>query len=120
MRQTQVQILSGSDASSVNGSKFDVNQAVSASFQIIVSDTDLDGTLKLQFSNQICTPQTDRVNFVPTSWQDIPNASVVITNGVPASAIVIPNMCFSYIRAVLTQTTPGTGTIQVLMNYLSL
>lgn len=120
MRQAQVLILSGSDAASVNGSKFDVNQAVSASFQIIISDTDLDGTIKLQFSNEICTPQTDRINFVPSNWQDIPNTSVTITSGVPASAIVIPNMCFSYIRASLTQTTPGTGTIQVLMNYLSI
>jgi hypothetical protein len=120
MRQAQVLIFNASNVSSSNGSKIDVNQAVSASFQIINGDTDLAGTIKLQFSNQICEPQTDRFNFVPTSWQDIPNTSVTITAGVPASAIVIPNMCFSYIRVVLTQTTPGSSTTQVLMNYLSI
>lgn len=120
MRQTQVLIFDADNSVSSNGAKFDVNQAVSASFQIVNGDVDLDGTIKLQFCNQICTPQTDRLNFVPTQWQDIPNASVVVTNGVPASAIVIPNMCFSFIRVVLTQTTPGSSSTQVLMNYLSL
>jgi hypothetical protein len=119
MRQAQVLILSGAATGSVTGSKIDVNQAVSASFQVLNGgDLTIAGTLKLQVSNQICEPQTDRYNFVPTEWSDIPNATTTITAGV-ASAIVVPNMCMSYIRAVFTRTG-GAGTVQVVMSYLSI
>jgi hypothetical protein len=119
MRNVCVNIFSASDADSSNGSKIDANQLVSASFAVRISDTDLDGTIKIQASNDQITSGTPRANFTPTNWVDIPDASVTVTNGVPsASLIVIPNMCFSWVRAVLTQTTPGTGTANVDMNAL--
>lgn len=119
MRQAQVLILSGAATGNVTGAKQDVNQAVSASFQVLNGgDLTLAGTVKLQVSNQICEPQTDRFNFVPTEWADIPNATTTIVAGV-APAIIVPNMCMSYIRAVFTRTG-GVGTIQVVMSYLSI
>lgn len=119
MRQTQVIILSALATANRVGDKQDVNQAVSASFQVLNNaDLTIAGTVKIQVSNQICQPQTDRFNFVPTEWSDIPNATTTIAAGV-GPAIVIPNMCMSYIRVVFTRTG-GAGTIDVVMNYLSI
>jgi hypothetical protein len=119
MRNAQVQILNAADTASVNGSAFDVNQAVSASFQIVCGDATAAGTVKLQVSNDIVSNGGDRKNFTPTNWSDIPNATSAVSSGV-GPAIVIGNMCFSYIRAVYTRTSGGSTTIIVNMNYLSI
>lgn len=118
MRQAQVIILSAANTATVNGAAYDVNQAVSASFTIVNGDVSAVGTVKLQVSNDIVT-NGNRATFIPTNWSDIPNATSALTAGVGA-AIVVPNMCFSYIRAVYTRTSGGSTTIQVIMNYLSI
>lgn len=120
MRQAQVIILNAANDVTRTGPKFDVNQAVSASFTIVNGDATAAGTVKIQCSNEVVT-NNNRVEFVPSasSWVDIPNATATVTAGV-APAIVIPNMCFSYIRAVFTQSGAGSTTIVVTMNYLSI
>lgn len=118
MRNAQVPIMTGTDVATKNGTAIDAGQVVSASFQITFSDTDIDGTLKLQ----ACNDRVDNRNATNgqlVNWSDIPSASSTVTNGV-AAMIVIPNMAFSFIRAVLTATTPGTGTVTVNMNSLSI
>lgn len=118
MRNAQVTIMSGSDVASKNGTAYDVGQVVSASFQISFSDTAIAGTVRLQACNDLVDNRMS-TNGQLVHWTDIPSASSTIVAGV-APMLVIPNMTFSFIRAVLTQTTPGTGTILVNMNVLSL
>lgn len=121
MRNVCQTIFSASDVGSTNGSQVDANQLVSASFQVRISDTDLAGTIKIQASNDPITSGSARMNFTPTNWSDIPNASVTVTAGVPSAGIIlIPNMAFSWIRVSLTQTTPGSGTAVVNMNALGI
>lgn len=116
MKSAQVNIYSASNASSSNGSAIDVNQIVSASFQIVTTDATAAGTFKLQFSNDL--PTTDRQNFVPTNWTDIPSASAVMAAGV-APGIVIANMAFSYIRVSFTRSAGAAVLTKVNMNQLS-
>lgn len=118
MRQVQVQILSGDDSGNITGSALDVNQIVSASFAPVCGDNTAAGTLKLQVSNDLVS-NNSRQNFTPTNWCDIPNATSTISAGV-GPAIVIGNMCFSYIRAVYTRSSGGTTTLKVNMNGLSI
>jgi hypothetical protein len=108
MRNAVIEILNADDDDIAVGAAINVGQVVSASFQIICSDADLDGTLKIQMSNDRPTDGT-QMPFIP-------NASSTITNGV-GDPIVIYQMCFQYIRASLgTPGTPGSGTISVKMN----
>jgi hypothetical protein len=114
MRNAQIQVLSAPDNASQTGSQFDVGQIASASFAPVFGDTSAAGTLKIQCSNDL-TNGVARNQFVPTNWCDIPNATSTIASGV-GPAIVIGNMCFSYIRAVYTRSGGGTTTIVVNMN----
>ena len=118
MRNAQITIMTGTDVATKNGTAIDTGQVVSASFQISFSDTDIAGTVKLQ----ACNDQVDNrlsTNGQLVHWSDIPSASSTIVAGV-APMITIPNMVYSFIRAVLTATTPGTGTITVNMNSLGM
>jgi hypothetical protein len=118
MRNSQVQIMSDVNTGNITGAAQDVNQIVSASFCIVNGDATAAGTVKLQCSNDIVSNHS-RVNFTPTNWCDIPNATSTVAAGV-GPAIVIPNMCFSYIRAVYTRSSGGSTTMQVNMNTLSI
>ncbi len=122
MRNVCATILSVSDVGSTNGAKVDANQLVSASFQVLISDASFAGSVKIQASNDPMTADSNRATFIPTHWSDIPNASITVTAGPVLSAqmIVIPNMCFSWIRAVVTETTPGIGVATVNMNALGI
>ncbi len=118
MRNTQVKILSGVDSGNVTGAAFDVGQVVSASFTPVCGDATAAGTVKIQCSNDLVV-NGNRATFVPTNWNDITNATSAITSGA-GPAIVIGNMCFSYIRAVYTSSSGGSTTIVVNMNVLSM
>lgn len=110
-------ILSASDATTATGSAIDVNQIIAASFTAVFADVSAAGALKLQVSNDL-NNGVPRNLFVPTHWSDIPNATSTIASGV-GPAIVIGQMCFSYIRAVYTPSGGGTTTVTVIMNALS-
>ncbi len=122
MRNVCATILSASDVGSTNGAKVDANQLVSASFQVLISDASFAGSVKIQASNDPITSGSNRANFTPTNWSDIPSAAITVTAGPVYSAqmIVIANMCFSWVRAVVTETTPGIGTATVNMNALGI
>lgn len=122
MRNQCIAILKANDDVSRNGSQIDANQIVSASFQVLITagDTGAAGTVKIQASNDPI-PSGSRPQFVATDWSDIPNASVTVTAGVPSSGIIlIPNMAFSFIRAVFVQSSAGTGVVTVNMNSLGI
>lgn len=116
MKSAQINILSGLASVSTTGAAIDVNQAVSASFQVVTADTTAAGTVKLQMSNDI--PTSPRPNFTPTNWSDIPSATSTVVAGVGPS-FIIANMAYSYIRAVFTRTAGAAVIIQVNMNVLS-
>jgi len=115
MRNSQVKILSAGDTSSQTGSSYFTGQLVSASFAPVFGDVTAAGTLKIQCSNDV--PVGAPQSFIPTNWSDIPNATSTIVAGV-GPAIVIPNMCFGWIRAVYTRASGGSSTVVVNMNQL--
>ena len=119
MRNAQINIMRNADnSSSQTGTAFDVGQVVSASFLGYFGDITATGTLKIQASNDNPSPSQYRGSFVPTNFADIPNASANVTSG-GSVLITIPNMCYSYVRAVYTRSSGGTSTINVMMNSLS-
>lgn len=117
MRNAQIIILSGTDTASHTGSAFDVGQCISASFIPSFKDATATGTVKIQASND-APPAGYLPIFVPTNWADIPSATSAIASGV-GPAIVIPSMCFRYVRAVYTSSSGGSSTFIVTMNELS-
>lgn len=127
MRNIQATILNEDDDASKTGDAVDAGQLVSASFCAIFGDTDAAGTVKIQCSNWNPAASGYRASAdgrtprVPpeSTWCDVPNATTSITSGV-GSAIVIPNMAFSYIRAVFTSSNAGATTVEVQMNALSM
>jgi len=109
--------MNSPDTASQTSLAYDVGQAVSASFVAAFGDTSVSGTIQIQASNDI--PNARYLDtFVPTNWANIPNASSTVTAGV-ANAILIPNMCFSYVRVIFTHSSGGSSTILVNMNLLS-
>jgi hypothetical protein len=118
MRQVACTALSAADDVARLGGKIDARQLYSASFQIIISDTDLDGNVIIQASNDNPPNGAMIESFTPTNWSDIPSATTVVTNGVPAAFFInLSNMSYTFVRAKLgTPGTPGTGTIVVKMN----
>lgn len=118
MRNAQVQIMNAVDTASQTGAALDAGQVVSASFCPIFGDITAAGTVKIQCSNDNPAASGYRNTFIPTNWNDVPNAISVVALGV-GPAIVIPNMCFSYVRAVYTRTGGGSTTVIVNANILS-
>lgn len=119
MKHLNINVLSGSNATNQTGPKIDaVELALGASFHILIPDTTAVGTLIIQGSNDICGTQYLPATFTPTHWNSIPNATATITAG-GSSFILLPQVSFRWMRAVWTQTTPGTSTINVNMFALS-
>lgn len=117
MRQVACTALSGTNAATKNGSKIDARQLFNASFQVVNADIDLDGTVKIQASNDNPPNGAVASSFTPTNWSDVPSASVAVSNGVPAAGFIsLTNMSYTWLRVVLTVTTPGTSTTTVLLN----
>lgn len=121
MRYVNTTILSASDDVSRNSSKVDANNLIAASFHIIFSAVTFGGTVKVQASNDEYDTQYLPSQFTPTNWVDIPNQSATIIAGSATSAILtIPQMSYRWVRVVVTQTTPGTGTVTVKMMALGM
>lgn len=114
MQNLNINVLSADDDISRNGSAIRADQLYAASFVAIFSDVAAAGTVKLQASND--KPQSGSLApFTPTNWKDISGASATVVAGV---APIIPktDLCYQWIRVVFTQTNPGIGTINVMMN----
>lgn len=116
MRNYPVQIISvTSDSISIIGHSFFVGQAIAGSFVNTFGDTTASGTIKIQGSNDL--PIGDPNLFIPTNFNDVPNATSTISMGV-GPAIVLPTMNFQYVRAVYTSSSGGTTTFTVNMSAL--
>lgn len=117
MRQISTIILNAANTGTQTGSTIDARQLFNASFQIINGDSTAAGTVKIQASNDNPPNGAIAASFTPTNWGDVPSASTTLTAGVPAAAFIrVIDMDFTWVRAVFTETTPGTTTIQVSMN----
>lgn len=119
MKSTQYTMITALATANRTSDDVDVNQAVSASFQFATTDLTAEGTLKIQASNDNPGPSGNFMNssFVPPNWADVPNATSTIVLGV-GPMIVIPNMCFRYVRAVFTRTA-GAGSFSILLTVIS-
>lgn len=122
MRNFNAQALTGVENTTVNGTQFDSNQWVSASFHLFCSTGSGAGTLKLQASNDTVAQgsayATPQVPLTVTNWVDIPNQAVTVASGA-SGLLTIPNMTYRFIRAVWTGTG-GVGTATVNVNALSI
>lgn len=118
MRNIAVEILNEDDDVSRSGPAIFVGQVYAGSFIPLFGDTDAAGTVKIQFSNEAPAPGPNPNAFVPSagSWKDVPSASSAITAGV-GPGFLIPVMSFQYIRAVFTQSNPGTDKVIVQANF---
>jgi hypothetical protein len=110
MRNVPVQILNMADTGSKTGLAFETQQIYSASFCPIFGDTSAAGTVKIQGSND--SPVGPIAQFIPTNWNDIPNATSLIVAGL-GPAIIVQTLNFQFIRAVFTSTNSGNTTIVV-------
>lgn len=114
MRPVNANVLTGSDAASVNGPSIVSDQLVSASFQATFSDTTAAGTLQIQASNDIPPAGYLPGTFTPAHWSNIDSATSTVTAGV-APIIFIPQICYRWMRVSYSETTPGTSTMAVAM-----
>ncbi len=120
MKQVAYTIQSANADADRTSSAWNVNQIVSASFMLQTADATMAGTLKIQCSNQNPSPSGNSINnnFAPTVWADVPNATATVTAGA-APAIVIPNMCFQFVRVVFTRSAGAAANFKILANGLS-
>ena len=118
MRQVNCNVLSASDATSQNGDQIDANQLISASFHAYFGDTSAAGSIKIQASNDVA-PIQQAGTFVVSNWVDIPSATASVTSG-GAVLITINQVCYRWMRAVFTQNSAGSTTVNVNMEALSM
>lgn len=108
--------LSGQENQSINGTQFDSNQWVSASFHAFFGDAQGTGTFKLQVSNDTGAQGSGYAaaqdSYAATNWVDIPSQTAAVTTGTSA-ILTVPNMSYRWIRAVWAATGLGIQTIVV-------
>lgn len=114
MKNVNASVLSNITDASSNGAAIDSSQIYQVSFQTIIAQTDVTGTMKVQMSNDINRNGMLKTNFVPTHWSDIPNATATITAGV-APPITLSVVTARYLRIVFTRSGGATGAIEVTM-----
>lgn len=119
MRNTNCSILNAPNTSDQTGASVDAQQLVSASFMVFFGDATANGTLNIQASNDPCPFGNQAFDFTPTNWANIPNAAYTANSGANG-LIVIPNMCFRWIRASWIFDSGGSDGISVNMNALSI
>lgn len=113
MRYEALKVINAADASTNQTSAaIDTNQIINMSVQGVFSSATLNGTLKIQASNDPCPGGSFRNQFTPTNWVDIPNASASVTSGASV-CIPLQNIAYGYIRVVYTASS-GTGTVTAL------
>jgi len=107
MRQVNDTIIPAQAAATVTTAAIAALNLLYCSAQIATTGGGAGGTLKLQASND----EPVAASAVPTNWNDIPSASVVVAG---AGSFMIPkiDLCYQWVRVVYTNT--GTGTISVV------
>jgi hypothetical protein len=97
------------NATNQSSSAIDTSFILWVSFQLVVTGSSPNGTIKLQCSNDKPPAYYTPASFLPTNWNDIPNTTVSVS---ATGTYVIPKTEISYqwVRAVWTHSS-GTGTI---------
>lgn len=112
MRNYAITVLSALDTSTQIGLPFNVAQSAAASFVSNFGDTDAAGIVKVQGSND--TPTS--TPFIPTNWNDIPNATSTVAAGM-CPAIILAAMNFQYVRVVYTRASGGSSTVSITASF---
>ncbi len=115
MRNVNKTVLQGSDLSDQIGDQIDANQIISGSFHFFFGDITVDGTVKIQGSNDLYPGYIQASTFVVTNWVDIPNCDAPVVNG---ESIIIPiaQMAYRWVRPVFLRTGGGSSTVTCNMN----
>lgn len=95
--KTSTLIATVSAASSVDSIGYDLGELAAFSIGVVISGSNIAGTVKLQCSND------------NTTWVDVPNASTAITSSAD-EMFNISNAQYRYVRVVWTASS-GTGNI---------
>lgn len=121
MRNFNKVLLSATDTTSQTSTFMDTGQTVAISFIASFSDSTAAGTLKIQASNDVTSATNLALadGFAPVHWADVPSASASVVAGATV-VVAIPQNSYRWLRAVYTETTPGTGVITINVNVLSL
>lgn len=110
MRQALIPVFIEVDASgTVTSGAIPALNLLYLSAQLVAAST-AEGTLKIQFSNDVVNPTLNITE--PTNWSDIPDASVAIT---APGVFAIPkiDLCYEYIQLIWTPAASDPGTISV-------
>lgn len=124
MRPVSTVILQPTLASaSVNSNIIDLRQIVNFSLQAIGGTGSLAGTIQLQISNTPCN-QAAFSNYVTTNnpvWTNLGTA-LTFNQSSTASSQIIGKQDSSYValRAVFTDTSGGTNTATLTLNFFAL
>lgn len=97
-----------------NSSKIDCIAQYAMSFIAKFSDAAAAGTIKIQGSNDPCPYSNLAADFTPTTWVDIPSASVVVASGA-TSTYQLNQICYRWVRVSWTNSG-GAGTFSVWVN----
>lgn len=113
MRQICESIINAQDATvNQTSSKLDSGQLVNASFHAFFTANDAVGTLVIQASNDPVPNGSQRNQFTPTNWVDVPNTSTAVATGT-SKLILISNIAYSWLRVKWTPSGGSAGTVTV-------
>jgi hypothetical protein len=99
---------------SVNGAGYKVERMIGASFQPTWTDGGaVDGSFKLQGSNNAFVDNPTAPENANASWEDIDDSTIAIT-GSSSDLINVSDIQFQAIRWVYTRTA-GTGSMTVVI-----
>lgn len=118
MRQATITLLENEDTdANVSSAVIPISQIYKVSAQIIAvdPDTNIDGTLTLEVSNDKA-PAGVMAPFTPTNWSPLVTGTAISAAGI--SLIPATDVCFEWLRATYTDGSSGasTGTISVNLN----
>lgn len=124
MRQAVVQAINGVVGNAnINGAAFDFRQIYRISGQVVVgAGAATAGSLQLQYSND----PVSGITFLPTgvvtgvtNWSNFGTAGTVSGAGVVSllfSALPYADIGFSWVRAVYTDSSSGSGAGKITVN----
>lgn len=109
-------VTAGSLGATLNSSTIDMNQYFGGSIQAVWTGASVDGTFKLQISNDIVrvTPSTGDVGTEIVNWTDYTGSSTTAAG----AGDFMWNMVYSnfrWVRLVFTRTS-GTGTLNAIFS----
>lgn len=94
-----------------------------ASYQLVVTTTDSVGTFAIQGSNNYAISEPGTLVVDPGNWDDIPLEAAPGSATAPSVSaandtilIDLNQLPFSAVRVIYTSTTPGTGTVTIILN----